>query len=869
MLFGGGAGSGKLKCAEVYRYRLEFFRAKGYYPKEEDIPREIMDIESKILTQHGWKILSDIKPGDKIMNPDGSPQTVLKVFENGIKPLYRVTFEDGTSTLAGGEHLWGFWVPRSDSKSKSRQKNYGTGVTRPVSGEWNCDYIRRARVGNTLELKEKLDKNGKILTPICAPQRFAKGVGKGRKMNPYLLGVLLGDGCLTSPQKGKLVFCKGLEDKEIAARLEEEGLKVELDRVEYGREKAEACTEEPRTSSIRETRRSSFAYWVVIDEEQFMAVKSYGLLYKRGWEKFIPNWYKWAPLEYRLALAQGLMDTDGYASSEGRGAHVEYSTSSEQLAKDAVHLFRSLGYIVKLTKKESPTYTLTNGEKREGRTAWRLAIQGNNLDKLFYLRRKKDRCSPSFNGGVSWAGKHIVSIEYELDAYARCLQVAHPNGLYITDDFIVTHNTTSILLDFARPDFISNSSYNGVIFRRTYPEIKNPGGILDESQNLYNALEGNLTLNPLEWKFKSGAKIAFRHLQYEKTKYEYQGSQITRLAFDEVTAFTEEQFFYLLSRNRSTSGIKPQVRATCNPDADSWVAKLVEWYIDEAGFPRRDRAGKMRWFVRINKELIWANTSEELTEKYPNAIPKSFTFIPALIQDNPILLEKDPGYLANLMALHPVERARLLEGNWKIRYEAGTIFNRTWFEVVDTIPESFTMVVRFWDLAATAREVARSTSFYSAGCKVGMADGIFYVLDLITEQRSPGELDELIVSVAAVDSPSVRVRWELEGGSAGKLYEQQLIDKLLTAIPALDAKAEKPLGDKVTRAIPIANAAAEGKVKLLRASWNDKFLNAVSSFDGSPQPLTNDIVDSLDGAIALLKSIPVYDYSGMGLTKKR
>lgn len=429
--------------------------------------------------------------------------------------------------------------------------------------------------------------------------------------------------------------------------------------------------------------------------------------------------------------------------------------------------------------------------------------------------------------------------------------------------------TVSILLDLAKPEYLENSQYNGVIFRRTYAEIKNPGGILDESQNLYNAVKGDLTLNPLEWKFPSGAKIAFRHLQHEKTKYEYQGSQITRLAFDEVTHFSEEQFFYLLSRNRSTSGIKPQVRATCNPDADSWVAKMVEWYIDAQGFPLRDRMGLIRWFVRINKEMIWANSQEELTTLYPDSIPKSFTFIPASIKDNPILLEKDPGYMSNLMALHPVERARLLEGNWKIRYEAGTIFDRTWFEVVDTMPSHFTMIVRFWDLAATAREVAKSTSFYSAGCKVGMINDTFYVLDLVTEQRSPGELDRLIMAIAAQDSPSVKVRWELEGGSAGKLYEQQLISKLLAAMPSIDAKAEKPLGDKVTRAIPTATAAAEGRVKLLRGAWNDRFLNAISNFDGSPQPLTNDIVDSLDGAIALLKSIPVYDHRDMGLTRKR
>jgi hypothetical protein len=139
--------------------------------------------------------------------------------------------------------------------------------------------------------------------------------------------------------------------------------------------------------------------------------------------------------------------------------------------------------------------------------------------------------------------------------------------------------SAGLLIDFARQEFVDNPDYRAVIFRRTYPEFTQAGGLIDESQKIYQAAKGNFIEKPPGWRFPLGSKISFRHLQYEKTVYVYQGGQITRIGFDELTHFTEEQFFYLLSRNRSVSGIKPAVRATCNPDADSWVASFISWWI--------------------------------------------------------------------------------------------------------------------------------------------------------------------------------------------------------------------------------------------------------------------------------------------------
>lgn len=178
--------------------------------------------------------------------------------------------------------------------------------------------------------------------------------------------------------------------------------------------------------------------------------------------------------------------------------------------------------------------------------------------------------------------------------------------------------------------------------------------------------------------------------------------------------------------------------------------------------------------------------------------------------------------------------------------QAGKVFNRSWFEVVDNVPKGG-VTVRFFDLAATAAEL-KSDAYYTAGVKMRKVDGIYYILDCVAEQLSPANADKLIVSTAHQDSKNVRLRWELEGGSAGKRDEQHL-RSLLTGF---DAHAVKPQGDKVMRAKPFASVAMQGNVKLLRADWNDRYLSAVHAFDGTRKPLVNDITDASSGAYAEL-----------------
>jgi hypothetical protein len=221
--------------------------------------------------------------------------------------------------------------------------------------------------------------------------------------------------------------------------------------------------------------------------------------------------------------------------------------------------------------------------------------------------------------------------------------------------------------------------FGGVIFRRTTPQIRNEGGLWDTSNTLYPCLNANPRESVLEWIFKNGNKLKFSHLEYEKDKLNWQGSQIPFIGFDELTHFSKGQFMYMLSRNRSVCGIKPYCRATLNPDPDSWVAEMVEWYIDqETGFPLLDRVGKIRYFVANGSTMIWGDTKDEVYDIArpiidpllshgitPNDFIKSFTFITGSIYENIELMKANPQYLSNLLSQDEDTRLRLLYSNWK------------------------------------------------------------------------------------------------------------------------------------------------------------------------------------------------------------
>jgi predicted phage terminase large subunit-like protein len=401
---------------------------------------------------------------------------------------------------------------------------------------------------------------------------------------------------------------------------------------------------------------------------------------------------------------------------------------------------------------------------------------------------------------------------------------------------------------------VNNKDFGAVFFRRTLVQVRNEGGLWDESEKLYPDLKATPRVAPdLSWTFPIGASVSFAHLEHEKTVLNWQGAQIPLICFDELTHFTAKQFWYLLSRNRSMCGVRPYVRATCNPDADSWVAEFIAWWIDqETGFAIPERSGVLRWFVRIGDKIIWADHPEELasyTAADENGVerpipPKSVTFIPAKLSDNKALMAADPGYLANLMALPTVERERLLGGNWKIRPAAGLMFQRGWCSVVDAIPAGAKWM-RGWDLGATPKTESNDPD-WTAGTKIGkLPDGRYIVAHHVRDRKSPSGVEALIKNTATADGKAVKISIPQDPGQAGKSQVESLI-KLLVGY---SVKATPESGDKVTRFSPFSAQAEAGNVLVLRGPWNEDWF---SSLEGFPDATHDDDADSTSRAFNAL-----------------
>ena len=418
--------------------------------------------------------------------------------------------------------------------------------------------------------------------------------------------------------------------------------------------------------------------------------------------------------------------------------------------------------------------------------------------------------------------------------------------------------TFALLLEPMR--HVHNPRFSAAIFRRETVHFTKPGGIWQEGLELYSHLDATPRGDIHSFRFPSGAEIQCAHMQHEKNRLDWKGAQIALIEFDQVEEFTAAQFWYMLSRNRSTCGVRPYIRATLNPVPDDdpiggWVHELIGWYLDaDTGLAIPERSGVVRWFIRMGAALHWGASREECIARAAAAVPgahkgdllpKSFTFVPASLADNKILTDKDPTYRANLLALHLVERERLLGGNWKIRPTAGKVFNRAWFKAAKARPV-VARRVRYWDKAGTAGGGA-----LSAGVLVSRTpDGRTYIEDATTGHWSALERERVIKQTAQADGVGVRVVVEQEPGSGGK----ESAEATVKSLAGFNVRLDRATGDKYERAGPLSAQAEAGNVYFVEGDWNEAFLRRAHAFAPGGSELKDD-VDAAVGAFNFLAKL--------------
>jgi predicted phage terminase large subunit-like protein len=259
--------------------------------------------------------------------------------------------------------------------------------------------------------------------------------------------------------------------------------------------------------------------------------------------------------------------------------------------------------------------------------------------------------------------------------------------------------------------------------------------------------------------------------------------------------------------------------------------------------------------------LHWADTKELLWEEFnltgdERQDPKSVTFIMSTLYDNKILMQKNPGYLANLKALAVVERERLLHGNWKIRPAAGLYFLRTQVgDMLEKIPGDIIRWVRAWDLAATTEEESENAAFTASVLMGERKGGRYIVADVINVRKSANEVRQLVKMTAQMDKARykrVRIRMAQDPGQAGKDQAQSYI-KFLSGF---DVTAVPESGSKETRAEPMAAQWQAGNFDVLIADWNEMYFNQLENF---PTSKYMDMVDAGSGAFAEIELRKLFD----------
>jgi phosphate starvation-inducible PhoH-like protein len=369
-------------------------------------------VDTSVLTPVGWRRFGDLEVGDLVIGSDGMPTPVIGVYPQGRKQVFRITAQDGASTLACAEHLW-----TVRTAGDRRHGRWRTVQTQDMVGNLRSFHAHRYEL------------------PLVGPVEL---VEREVPLHPYALGLLLADGCLTTSTTPS--FCTADPQLAESLRLTLGQLGVEVahkDRYDYvlrhpagGRGGLRVAN--PVTTALREL----------------------GLAGTRSGTKFVPEVYKHNAAWVRVAVLQGLLDTDGGPVRRlGRSCRVQYSTTSPQLRDDVVFLVRSLGGVAYSRTRPAEGRTPGRAQGREvlyRSDSYVLDIRLPDGFQPFGLDRKRAAYDATGGGRPQ---RFVHSIEPAGEAETMCIQVAAADSLYVTEDFLLTHNTLNdafIILDEAQ-----------------------------------------------------------------------------------------------------------------------------------------------------------------------------------------------------------------------------------------------------------------------------------------------------------------------------------------------------------------------------------------------------------------------------------
>jgi predicted phage terminase large subunit-like protein len=388
-----------------------------------------------------------------------------------------------------------------------------------------------------------------------------------------------------------------------------------------------------------------------------------------------------------------------------------------------------------------------------------------------------------------------------------------------------------------------------LITRRSFPQLKITGGMIDESKKMYPGFGAKFKVMDSKWIWPNGATIQFAPIPDDPLQW--QGLQATHILVDEIAEFTEEEVLFLQGRIRGAEYKgHTQLIGTCNPSRDSFLFKWVEFSLDmSTGIPKPGTEDITRYLINVNGAIHWGNSIEELWEAHgvrlnltreyvgntpPSFQPKSFRYIPMLIYDNPVLLKNNPGYLGNLLAQPRVNQLRYVHGSWTAREEGAGYFRREWVKIVDYPPVNPVSRVRAWDLAATTPSESNKNPDWTAGVLMSRDKyGIYYIEHVNRFRKLTDGVLQEIVKTANIDGHDTRVTIPRDTGAGGKTANAFFLRHLAENGVAAKSVVMSGHSGKVQRFLPFCTLAESGAVRIVRGDWNEEFLTELECFENS------------------------------------
>lgn len=581
--------------------------------------------DAKVLTPKGFVEMGSLKVGDTITGADGKPQTVLQIFEQGMQDVYGLHFDDGSYTECEKNHLWKV-------------------AYRPL---YNHNTYGEYEVATFEQVMWLLDNNYAVCVPYCGKMEFEP---QELPIKPYTMGAILGDGCFCKRGNPQLACV----DLEILDRIMRDGY------------------------SVSKIPSHDISYIISGNSinEKFKELNLHG---KKAWTKFIPEIYKMASLEDRMELLRGLMDTDGCVDKLGR---LYFTTTSKRLAEDMQWVIRSLGGRCRITES-TPKYKW-KGEKKEGRRAYSLWFGFDGDHEVVFLPRKKERTVVHKRK----RRKAIISYEYIGRKQCRCIMVSSPEHLYITDDFIVTHNTFSMYLKALQG--IEKYGFTARLISVRALDSKKGSAIFRDGVTVCGNFAGceysSSDIPTFSWpQWNSNLQLIHSNFNVESPKEweEFQDyckkQQASLIMIDEATEMKHfKMFTFWWMRNRDASGMRPQMILSFNPLHTHWTTTMLRdaGYLDDQGYYLRpEMIGKVRYFYVKGdnpEDIVWGNSREEVVaiaqpkvskediEAGLSALDmvKSFTVFTGTASGNRELVNATGGQsVANLHAMGATQRA--------------------------------------------------------------------------------------------------------------------------------------------------------------------------------------------------------------------